>query len=57
MAVIEQRALRGIDVPRGKPFGEAVGQADLPQHAAVRDVSATDDGVVVEVEYASSSCR
>ena len=33
------------------------GEADLPQHAAVRDVSATDDGVVVEVEYASGGCR
>ena len=37
--------------------GRQAGEADLPQHAAVRDVSATDDGVVVEVEYASSSCR
>src|SRR5699024_9667963 len=33
------------------------GEADLPQDAAVRDVSATDDGVVVEVEYASGGCR
>lgn len=37
--------------------GRQVGEADLAEHAAVRDVSATDDGVVVEVEYASSSCR
>src|SRR5699024_1102584 len=32
-------------------------EADLPQDAAVSDVSATDDGVVVEVEYASGGCR
>lgn len=37
----------------GRPSGEI----DLPQHASVRGVAATDDGVLVEVEYASSSCR
>lgn len=37
--------------------GQEAGRGDLLQPAMVRDVSATDDGVVVEVEYASSSCR
>lgn len=37
--------------------GRPAGEIDLPQRASVRGVAATDQGVLVEVEYASSSCR
>lgn len=37
--------------------GREAGEVSLSQSASVRNVSATDDGVVVELEYASSSCR
>ncbi|WP_166973081.1 hypothetical protein [Brevibacterium atlanticum] len=37
--------------------GDEFEHFDMPQPTEVRTVAAGDDGVVVEVEYASSDCR
>ncbi|WP_432789304.1 hypothetical protein QYM46_13310 [Brevibacterium sp. K11IcPPYGO002] len=37
--------------------GRSLTDRALPQEAEVRNVSAGDDGVVVEVEYADTACR